>query len=407
MTKESLMKQMKQNKHRIVVALFFCLATMSATAQNQIGEVLESIESNNSGLRAALQQAEIYRIGASTELNLSNPSFDLDYSFGNKATNNGRETELKVVQEFDFPTLYSAKRKVVGQKSKLIDAQYRMARQEVLLEAQGLCLELVFLNKEKLLLENRRTLAEQFFQSCQKRFAINDISRIDLNKANLWRMEVQNDYRKNEMERADRLRRLRDLNNGESIELTDTVFPPDNGLLTSFDDLLRLNLANDPQLHQLASESLVAQSQVKVAQSQGLPKWSIGYRMDYIQPERFSGVHLGISIPLWENRNKVKLAKAQAILSETLVGNQKIRQENELRREYENVLALKQILEEYCSSFKSFDSRDLLRKSLESGHISIFEYLTQLSDINQSEQKMLEFERDYHLALAKLLKGRL
>ncbi|MBP1616879.1 MAG: outer rane efflux protein [Bacteroidetes bacterium] len=401
------MKQIKHNKQRIVVALFVCLATISATAQNQIGEVLKSIEQNNRSLRAAVQQAEIHRIGAATELNLSNPSIDLDYSFGNKATNNGRETELKVVQEFDFPTLYSAKRKVVGQKMKLMDAQYRVTRQEVLVEAQGLCLELVFLNKEKLLLENRRTLAEQFFQSCQKRFAINDISRIDLNKANLWRMEVQNDYRKNEMERADRLRRLRDLNNGQPIELTDTVFPPDNGLLASFDDLLRVNLASDPQLHRLANESLVAQSQVKVAQSQGLPKWSIGYRMDYIQPERFNGVHFGISIPLWENRNKVKLAKAQAIFSETLVGNQKIQQENELRREYENVVALKQILDEYSASFKSFDSRDLLRKSLEGGHISIFEYLIQLSDINQSEQKLLEYERDYHLALSELLKGKL
>lgn len=399
------MKQMKQNKYGIVVALFVCVATISATAQNQIGEVLKSIETNNRSLREAVQQSEIHRIGAATELNLRNPSIDLDYSFGNKATNNGRETELKVVQEFDFPTLYSAKRKVVGQKSKLIDAQYRVTRQEVLLEAQSLCLELVYLNKQKQLLENRHTLAEQFLQSCQKRFAINDISRIDLNKANLWRMEVQNDYRKSEMERADRLRRLRDLNDGQPIELTDTVFPPDNGLLTSFDDLLRTNLANDPQLHQLASESLVAQSQVKVAQSEGLPKWSIGYRMDYVQLERFNGVHFGVSIPLWENRNKVKLAKAQAILSETLVGNQKIRQENELRREYENVVALKKILDEYSASFKSFDSRDLLRKSFEGGHISIFEYLTQLSDINQSEQRLLEYERDYYLALARLFKG--
>jgi outer membrane protein TolC len=400
------MKQLKQTRHAFLTIGLVFLMPLPIIGQTQIGKVLKSIERNNRTLNIAAQQANIQKIGAVVGLNLVDPSIDLDYSFGNKSTGNGRQTELKVVQEFDFPTAYSAKRKMAQQKTTSSDAQYRVVRQEVLAEAQSLCLELTYLNKQKHLLENRRQLAEQFYQSCQRRYAIDDINRIDLNKASLWRMELQNDCRKNEMERADCLLRLRALNNGQPIDFTDVLFPADSSLLM-FDDLVRFHFSRSPQLQQLETESTLARSQVKVAQSQGLPKWSIGYRMDYAQPERFNGVHFGISIPLWENRNKVKLAKAQAFLSQTEVSNHKLEQQNELRRKYENIVALKRILDEYRSSLKSFDSTELLRKSFEGGHISIFEYLTQLSDINQSEQKMLEYERDYHLALADLLKAQL
>lgn len=63
----------------------------------------------------------------------------------------------------------------------------------------------------------------------------------------------------------------------------------------------------------LGNESLVARKQIAVNKSQWLPKLELGYRRNTETGTPFNGVVVGFSFPLFENRNKVKIAKAQAL----------------------------------------------------------------------------------------------
>ena len=47
---------------------------------------------------------------------------------------------------------------------------------------------------------------------------------------------------------------------------------------------------------------------VKLSKSESLPKISAGYMSESVLSESFRGVTMGISLPLWENRNRTSAA---------------------------------------------------------------------------------------------------
>lgn len=71
-------------------------------------------------------------------------------------------------------------------------------------------------------------------------------------------------------------------------------------------------MAADPTLKSLIGESESAQREIKVNRALTLPKFDIGYRRNGGSEGKMNGFRIGMSIPLWENKNTVKQAKAQA-----------------------------------------------------------------------------------------------
>ncbi|KAA6308963.1 hypothetical protein EZS27_039465 [termite gut metagenome] len=51
-------------------------------------------------------------------------------------------------------------------------------------------------------------------------------------------------------------------------------------------------------------------------QAMGLPSFLAGYMSEKVVGEHFQDITLGISIPLWENKNRVKQAKAASIAAQ-------------------------------------------------------------------------------------------
>ena len=73
----------------------------------------------------------------------------------------GNANELAVVQSFDFPTVYANENKLAKLKSATSDLQYAATRQEILLTAQRTCQEIIYLRKQKQLLDQRLKNAEK------------------------------------------------------------------------------------------------------------------------------------------------------------------------------------------------------------------------------------------------------
>lgn len=47
-----------------------------------------------------------------------------------------------------------------------------------------------------------------------------------------------------------------------------------------------------------------------------LPKFSAGYSLERTLGQKYQGISVGISIPLWENKNRVKQAKAGVVAAQ-------------------------------------------------------------------------------------------
>lgn len=388
---------------RIYILSIVLLGILSLKAQQSLPQILSDIESNNKTLKAAKQSAQVQKIDAKTGIYPSDINVEYEYMFGNDATNYQRESELTVTQDFDFPTAYFKKNKIANLKSEQADIQYKVNRQNILLEAKLVCVELVFYNKIKLILNNRLSNAESLNKSYKKRLELGDANALETNKIALELLNVQTEYRLNEVEISNRLQKLAELNGGITIAFTDTVYA-DAQAMYAMDNIVQQSLANNPELKVLEQEKNIASKSIGLAKSLYLPKITIGYKMNISNPEKFHGFVAGISIPMWENKNTVKRAKAQTVLTELEIDNTRLMQTNSIAQLYDKVSALKTSSDEYRSLLSTQNNNHLLLKALNLGQISLLEYLTEVNFLYQSTESYLQTEKDYYSSLAELLK---
>ena len=239
-----------------------------------------------------------------------------------------------------------------------------------------------------------------------KRLQTGDANALETNKINLELLNVRTEASLNETALRNKMQELNTLNGNIPVVFEEsryplTPFPSDYQILKSE------VLSADRTLMALGNESLVARKQIAVNKSQWLPKLELGYRRDTETGTPFNGVVVGFSFPLFENRNKVKIAKAQALNIDLQKENATLQVESELSQLYREAKALHNSMEEYKKTFRSQQDLALLKQALTGGQISMIEYFVEVSVIYQSHQNYLQLENQYQKAMARIYKSKL
>jgi len=167
-------------------------------------------------------------------------------------------------------------------------------------------------------------------------------------------------------------------------------------------------LSNTPSLKKMKANVDIASKQTLLAKNQILPKLNLGYR--YLNSDinkSFNGIKLGISIPLWESRNKVKFAKLNQLSQESQLLSQEKLILSDIQKNYQNYKGLKASLDEYRLILDGNNMNELLKKALDFGQISSIEYFMESIYFYDSYDTYLQVEKEYHLAVADLLKYKL
>lgn len=384
-------------------ALF--VLTGKVQAQNGIEQVLRTIETNNVQLQANAQLITSQKLESKTDNNLPDPSLSYSHLWGAKDKN---ETigELVVSQSFDFPSLYVTRNKLNRLKAGAYDNQAGVFRQDLLLQAKEVCLDIIMLRQQKQILEERLRNAEQLSAMYAKRLQTGDANALETNKINLELLNVRTETALNETALRNKLQELNTLNGNvpvvfEATQYPTMPFPGDYQMLKSE------VMTSDRTLLALGSESLAAQKQISLNKSQWLPKLELGYRRNTESGTPFNGVVVGFSFPLFENRNKVKIAKAQALNIDLQKNNATLQVESELAQLYREAKTLHTSMEEYSKTFRAQQDLVLLKQALEGGQISMIEYFVEVSVIYQSHQNYLQLENQYQKAMARIYKSKL
>jgi outer membrane protein TolC len=152
----------------------------------------------------------------------------------------------------------------------------------------------------------------------------------------------------------------------------------------------------------LQQEIEISKKQVRLNNAMGLPKITAGYMSEKVTGEQFQGVTMGITIPLWENKNNVKFAKARSSAVESMQSDYKLQYYNSLKSMHQKALASASNVADYRSKLKAFNNSELLKKALDAGEISLIEYMLELSMYYDSVDNLLQMERDYRKTLVKL-----
>ena len=180
----------------ISAALLF-LTIGEVQAQNGIEQVLKNIETNNKELQANEQLITSQKLEAKTDNNLPDPTLSYAHLWGAKDKS---ETigELVVSQSFDFPSLYATRNKLNRLKAGTLDSQSDVFRQEKLLQAKELCLDIIMLRQQKHILEERLRNAEELAKMYAKRLQTGDANALETNKINLELLNVKTEASLNE-----------------------------------------------------------------------------------------------------------------------------------------------------------------------------------------------------------------
>lgn len=391
-------------KYRLLIC-FVLLSLTTVSAQSTIDKALIEIAKNNTAIKANTHFWNAQKVRYKTGNTLYNPTVEYDYLKGTPA-NAGNQTDIVVTQSFDFPTSYGKKNQLAKERTNQADLQLKAANQIVLLEAKKVLIELVYRNKLQIPLTNRKQATEKWLVQFKKKMDSGDGTILDVNKAEIQLLELRKQFQDNSSAIAVLNAKLTGLNGGNPIPLTDITYY-DVPVIVEFETLFADIETADYVKKTLEQEKVIAQKQIEVSKALALPKMEIGYRYQGILGQTYNGIHTGISLPLWESKNTVKLQKAKMIFTENAIADHSNEHYYETKQMYGRYESLKSILDDYQKVTNAIQSVQLLDKALAAGQISVLEYFVELNYYNSSYNSFLEIEKEYYDVVATLLKHKL
>ncbi len=389
----------------IIIKLFVVAYAFNANAQSQMETVLTDIAKNNKTILASTQFLEAQKLQFKTGLTPANPSVEYDYLVGSPV-GAGNQNDFSVTQSFDFPTSYIKKNQLAKQQATQAEIQLTATRQDILLEAKIVCIELVHRNKLQLQLTQIKLNTEKLLSDFQTKLDKGDGNILDVNKAKLQLIEIKKQFQENVSAIAQFNQQLTAFNGGNQINFTDTIYPvPQN--IPPFEQLETDYENADPLRKFLEQEKLITQKQLEVSRALWLPKLEAGYHYQGILGQTYNGIHTGISIPLWENKNTVKLQKTKLLFDELNLQDHRNEHYYEIKQLYEKYSNLKIILQEYQTVFATLNNAALLSKALSLGQISTIEYFLEMNYYTTALNNYYQTEKEYHAVIAELFKYQL
>lgn len=379
---------------------------LPVNAQNSVNDILKQIEHNNIQLKANEQSLRASTWDSKSENNLENPSLSYSKVWDSKESSE-YDVEFTATQSFDFPTTYISKNRVIKNKIRGLEAYYAAQRQEVLLTAKEVCLDIIKLNQSKSVVEKRLNTAEELLKGYQSMMAAGNVTKMDFNKMKLDVFNQKTQFTIIESELKKCISELQELNGNVYLDVSQLNKYSDSNLLPEY-DLLTAEIAQSSyEIQQSKYDYESAKKMVAANKSGWLPGFELGYKRTEAPGRHSNGLVVGMSIPLFNNRGKVTSAKANAIskLYEQDIIKNKILSNS--YQAYQEALAASKQIAEYEGLIDIDASIETLYKALKGGEISLTDYFVEMGMMYESAQNYIELNNLLQKQLAKLYKHRL
>lgn len=392
--------------HTWLHATLLCVATACAVnAQGQeltqFSAILDSIEAHAPKLQALKAKREAQEMEARQSTRLEDPEVEFGYFWGDPSSV-GNRWDLSATQSFDFPTTYLHRHRAARQAIRNAEWQYRAERQDLLLQAQQLCIEMVYYNGTLSLARRQLALADRLMTGSAKRFEQGDITVLDYNKIQTNHQLRLNELKHLEDEREAVALELQALNGGIAVELADTTFGAEAMLPpTDFEAWWQEVSTESPMMQYVAGVVTRSQQELRTARSEWWPKFAVGYASENAT-ETLRGFKVGVSLPVWNNRYKVRQARAELKSAEMEALDTKLAFYSRLQALYQRTLTEQQVARDLATLLQAQDTETLLTVAYDEGQLTLHEYLTELLDHFDVCRQLLGDERDYQLSLAEL-----
>lgn len=386
-------------KIRIAITSFaLALATTGAVARD-ITSILSEIEKGNlelQTLRLSNRAEDLETRSANTP---EPPS--VEYSpFFHRGASGVASSELVISQEFDFPTLYSARGRSARLQAEVMEARYLTARRDILLSAKEICLDIVMLDEQIGLAESRLDIAGQLEQLTQRRLDAGKTTAIEMNRVMIEKNDLQTELIQYRADREALAGRLAALNGGKAVATGELAYT-EEALPSDSDALSALLLDGDVSVKSAETTLAAMRQEVKVARQGWIPKLTVGYRRNTDGSEASNGFLVGASFPIYSTGKKVKAAAMRQAAAQLDLENSRLALRSEAEALFGELRLIRQSLDIYDPALMQ-ESLELLRKSVDIGNMTVTDYYTEADRIYQKKNSFMTLRNRYQRLLARI-----
>ncbi len=384
------------------LSIFLVLLIAGPAISQNIDDVLNSVLNKNKSILANNNYLNKLSIEAKTGLTLDNPSVSYVHLWDQNNTT-GFSEEFEATQSFEFPSSYAYKNNISNLEIEKTEDSRKLFSLNILLEAKLVCTDIIYLRKKKNEIHKRVNYASQLVANIRAKLQNGYTTQFELDKALISEMAIQNQIMEIENQLQQKEDQLTEMNGGEPIKLNleeYLVQPIPESLPILFEHIEEI----DPLNKLIELEINIAELNIKLTKTGSLPEFEVGYKLEKSPLDKFSGVILGMSIPLWQNRNRVKSSKVNLEHMRSNI----VRHENEhyfhVKEIYDKYISASERLEKFRSLWNQLNYLENIEKALEEGEISTTEYFVELKSLYEIKDNLLDIEKDYQLLLSQLNK---
>lgn len=390
------------SRNAALSAIAFVSMTFVSLAQNSAEVVLASVEKNNPELQALRKRTESEKYGFKAERMVESPEVGFDYLWGSPA-DIGTRKDISVTQSIDIATISGTKGKIAKSESELSDMQFNVRRQEILLQAKLLYINIIYCNAVGAELERRLERSEKVESVYRDMQVRGETDMIEVNKAHLAYLAQRNALARNKMEAEGFRLELQRLNGGEPLEINDLSYVCRDMLPADFDTWYKEVADRSPEIRAARQNVKVNEAVASGIKMSSCPTITAGYMAELVKGSNFRGLTLGLSIPLWSARSKTRQANLSCEASRLEVKDVEASEYSALRSLYEKASGLKDLSDELALSLAvSDEAMSMTEKKFNEGEISLMDSIMELSLYYSVVDESLAASKDYDLALAEL-----
>jgi cobalt-zinc-cadmium resistance protein CzcA len=418
--------KIKPNKAGFVMLLVFFGSLYSINAQTtskvkvyeNIEEVIETALKNNPNIKVSRLQTQKQQALKGSSIDLPKTEFGLEYGQTNSIADN--DTRFSVSQTFAFPTLYGSQNKLAKTKIEASELNEAVLKNELIAQVKSIYYELWYLKSKQTLLQKQDSIYERFAYAANLRYKTGESNALEQATANVELADIGIMILENAAVLKNHQLLLQNLMNTDSlVDINVGNLQVKTAMLPETKDSTAI--ANNPMLGFYQKQIELAENEKSVAVSKLLPDITLGYfNQSFIgsgetadgmptvfdSGDRFTGVQLGLSIPIWfkPHTSKIKAAKIQRMENEAQLEAVKNKVQTQLGTLWETLQTEQANLESYRSN--ALPQAELLLKNsqrgFEEGEIGYVEYVQGLNRALSIQIKYLDFVNQYNQTLIKI-----
>ncbi|PLW96610.1 MAG: hypothetical protein C0591_08365 [Marinilabiliales bacterium] len=398
----------RPNKSLLILLLAssgLLLSEQSVAQQKELtlDQAIEWALLNNNELKSYELKAEKSKSLIPTAFNIDKTSFYYNYEGYNIGENGQILNVFGVMQNFQFPSVYSLQKKVNQQQYYMEDLNFQIKKRDLIKEVSQRYYKVVYIQNKQSLILYLDSLYRNFATAAQRRFELGETNNLE----KLTAQAKRNQLNTLALQVADNI--------DAAYQALKEVLQVDSSFVIKEDELEpvlfpgNINLEEIPGNQYFSEAQRMTETMVNLEKNKFLPDLQLEYYLATNKgpvPNFYNSYTVGIAIPLWFGSQKANLRSSKLqkdivsreAASYSLVLNSKYKQLQSKLKQYKRAV-------DYYNNTGQMLAQEIVKsaeRSYYGGEINFFQYIQSLDEATTIVLDYLENLNNYNQTVLEI-----